>query len=134
HARSDEASLESVSRLAPAESVLAGQFLESGGKLRLDLTLRKAGTGVATPVKVETSTTDVFGAVDQITRVVKQQLDLSPPQIRADTDRPVAEVSTSNLEARRAYQGGLDHLQQGAAKAAIPLLQAATAKEPNFAM
>jgi eukaryotic-like serine/threonine-protein kinase len=132
--RFDEAALESVSKLAPAESVLSGQFLESGGKLRLDLTLRKAGTGVATPVKVETATADVFGAVDQITRAVKQQLDLKPAQIRSDTDRPVAEVSTSSLEAQRAYQGGLAQLQQGAAKAAIPLLQEATGKDPTFAM
>src|SRR4030095_14090371 len=73
-----------------------------------------------------------------------------PSQIRSDTDRPVAEGSTSNLEARRAYQGGLDHLQHGAAQAAdhalhdhlqqgpvrraLPPLQEATAKDPNFAM
>ncbi len=132
--RFDEAALESVSKLAPAESVLSGQFLESGGKLRLDLTLRKAGTGVATPVKVETAATDVFGAVDQITRAVKQQLDLRPAQIRSDTDRPVAEVSTANFEALRAYQAGLAQLKQGGAKAATPLLQEATNKDPNFAM
>ncbi|HEY7513120.1 MAG TPA: protein kinase, partial [Vicinamibacteria bacterium] len=132
--RFDEAALESVSRLAPADSVLSGQFLESGGKLRLDLTLRKAGTGVATPVKVETSAQDVFGAVDQITRAVKEHLDLKPAQIRADTDRPIAEVSTASFEALRAYQGGVSQLQQGAAKAAAPLLQEATTRDPGFAM
>ncbi len=132
--RFDEAALESVSKLAPADSVLSGQFLESGGKLRLDLTLRRAGTGVATPVKVETAATDVFGAVDQITRAVKQHLDLKPAQIRADEDRPIAEVSTASFEALRAYQAGLAQLQQGAAKAAAPLLQEATTKDPNFAM
>ena len=49
-------------KLAHAESVLSGQFVESGGQLRLDLTLRRAGSGVLTPVKVEARTTDVFGA------------------------------------------------------------------------
>ena len=51
--RFDEKALEAVSQLAHAESVLSGQFVESGGKLRLDLNLRKAGSGVSEPLKVE---------------------------------------------------------------------------------
>jgi len=132
--RFDEAALETVAKLAPAQSVLSGQYVEASGKLRLDLKLRRGGSGVSTPVKVEAAPGDVFSLVDQITRAVKQQLDLTADQIKGDVDRPVAEVSTSSLVALRAYQSGLAQLQQGAPKAAIPLLQEATTKDPSFAM
>src|SRR5262249_34790923 len=132
--RFDEAALETVSKLAPAETVLSGQYVEASGKLRLDLKLRRAGTGVSTPVKVEGAPAEVFALVDQITRAVKEQLDLTPDQIKGDVDRPVAEVSTKSLEALRAYQSGLAKLQQGEPKAAVPLLQQATKEDASFAM
>lgn len=133
-ARFDEATIEAVSVHAPAESVLYGQFVESGGRMRLDLSLRRAGTGVPTPIKVEESDADVFAAVDQITRRVKEQLDLTPEQLRGDTDHPVARVSTASVDALRAYQAGLLELRQGANQAAIPHFRDAVARDPRFAL
>ncbi len=72
--------------------------------------------------------------VDQITKQIKTHLDLSPAQLKADTDRPINEVSTASLPALRAYQAGLAQLRQGANQAAIPLLKEATAQDPKFAM
>jgi tetratricopeptide (TPR) repeat protein len=131
--RFDEEALESVSKLAPAQSVLFGQFVESGGKLRLDMTLRRAGSGVPIPLKAEGTTKEVFALVDEITSKVKSHLDLTPQQLRGDSDRAVAEVSSASLEAQRAYQSALVQLQQGGNQAAIPLLKEATAKDPSFA-
>ncbi len=132
--RFDETALESVSKLARAESVLFGQYVESGGRLRLDLILRKAGSGVPIPLKVEGTPAEVFALVDQITRRIKEHLDLSQDQIAGDTDRPIAEVSTASLEAQHAYQDGLGRLRQGANQDAIALLEKAGEKDPNFAM
>jgi tetratricopeptide (TPR) repeat protein len=132
--RFDEAAIESISRMAPAQLVLYGQFVESGGKLRLDMTLRKAGSGVPLPLKVEAASSNVFALVDEITGRIKKQLDLTPDQLKGDNDRPIAEVSTASLEALRAYQAGLAKFQRGANQAAIPLLKEATIKDPNFAM
>jgi tetratricopeptide (TPR) repeat protein len=133
-ARFDEAALESVSKLAHAQSVLSGQFVESGGTLRLDLTLRKAGSGVSVPLKVEGAPSEVFALVDRISTLIKEQLDLSPAQIRRDADRPIAEVATASLEAQRAYQAGLAQLRLGANQDAVLLLREATAEDPSFAM
>jgi tetratricopeptide (TPR) repeat protein len=132
--RFDEKALEAVSTAAHAQSVLSGQFVEASGRLRLDLSLRKAGSGVAVPIKVEAAPSEVFALVDQITRGVKEQLDLTPAQLRGDTDRPVADVSTPSLEAQHAYLEGLARLRQGENQAAVPLLKDATAKDPKFAM
>jgi tetratricopeptide (TPR) repeat protein len=133
-ARFDERALQAVSTQAGAQSVLSGQFVEANGRLRLDLSLRRAGSGVSVPLKVEAAPNDVFALVDQITRGVKEQLDLSPAQIKGDTDRPIADVSTTSLEAQHAYQAGLAQLRQGENQAAVPLLREATVKDPSFAM
>ena len=132
--RFDDAALEAVSQRAPADSVLYGQFVESGGSLRLDLTLRKAGSGVPIALKVSGSPSDIFSLVDDITDQVKQHLDLTPEQLKGDTDRPFADVSTGSLDALRDYQAGLSQLQAGANQAAIPPLKQATEADPNFAM
>jgi tetratricopeptide (TPR) repeat protein/tRNA A-37 threonylcarbamoyl transferase component Bud32 len=133
-ARYDATHLKSISELTPAQSILYGQFVESGGRLRVDLTLRKAGSGLPLPLKVEAPASQVFALVDELTREIKQQLDLTPAQLRRDPDRPIAEVSTSSLPALRAYQAGLAELGKGAARAAIPLLRQATSEDPAFAI
>ncbi len=132
--RFDEATLESVSKLAPAQSVLYGQFVESEGRIRLDLALRSAGSGVPTPIKVEGESDQVFTLVDKITRQIKEHLDLTPEQLRGDTDRPVASVSTASLKSLRAYQAGLAQIRQGANQNAISLLKEATEGDPSFVM
>jgi tetratricopeptide (TPR) repeat protein len=72
--------------------------------------------------------------VDRITGLIKDQLALDREKIRSDTDRPIAEVSSSSLEALRLYQSGLVELQKGENQEAIRILKEATAIDPNFAM
>ncbi|MGH9321413.1 MAG: protein kinase domain-containing protein [Vicinamibacteria bacterium] len=132
--RFDEAALKSISERAPADSVLFGQYVESGGELRLDLTLRKASSGVPTPISLAMPASEVFTLVDSITASVKSHLDLPPGAIENDTDRPVAEVGTGSLEALRSYQRGLADLNQGSNQAAIASFEEATASDANFAM
>jgi len=132
--RFDEPTLNSLAARIPADTLLYGQFVESGGNLRLDLTVRKTGTGVPTPINAEMASTDVFAIVDELTQSVKQQLDLTEDEIRGDVDRPVTEVSTSSLEALRSYQRGLDEITRGNNQEAGRLLQIATLEDPQFAM
>jgi tetratricopeptide (TPR) repeat protein len=132
--RFDEAALESVSKRAPAQNVLHGQYVASGGRLRLDLTLRKAGSGVTAPLKAEAAVGDVFALVDQLSGEIRRELALTPDQIRADVARPFAQVATSSVDALRAYQEGLLQTRLGERQAAIPLFRDATTKDPAFAM
>lgn len=129
-----ETTLDAVSKRAPAQSVLSGQLVEAGGKLRLDMTLRKAGAGVMLPLRVEGASDDVFGLVDRLTTGVKGLLDLTTEQLKGDRDRPIAEVSSASLEAVRSYQAGLTKLQRGAPLKAIPLLKEAADKDAEFAV
>ena len=111
--RFDESTLSSVTDMAPAQAVLYGQFVTSGEQFRMDLTLRQGDSGVPTPIKVEGQTSQIFAMVDEISERVKEQLDLSPEQLKGDIDRPIVEVSTVSLDALRIYQSGLEKTRAG---------------------
>ncbi len=132
--RFDESTLSSVTDMAPAQAVLYGQFVTSGEQFRMDLTLRQGDSGVPTPIKVEGQTSQIFAMVDEISERVKEQLDLSPEQLKGDIDRPIVEVSTVSLDALRIYQSGLEKTRAGANQEAIPFFTEATEADPNFAM
>jgi tetratricopeptide (TPR) repeat protein len=134
HTRFDESGLDAISKRASAEYVVHGQFVESGGKLRLDLNLRKAGAGIPIPLHVESPASEVFEIVDRITGLIKEHIDLSPEQLKGDTDSPVADVTSASYDALRAYQSGLVELRRGENQSAIALLKQATSLDANFAM
>jgi len=132
--RFDASALEAVSKRAPAQTVLFGQFVQSGETVRLDLSLRQSGSGVAQPIKAEGKAKDVLALVDQISSAVKQRLDLTPEQIRGDVARPFSEVATGSVDALRLFHEGAAALRAGSAQDAITKLRDATAKDAGFAM
>jgi len=129
--RFDQQTLQLVSEGAGADYALHGSFVESQGRLRMDLILRQSGTGVGTPVKIERASSEVFELVDELTRSVSSELNLDS---FAETDRPLIELSTRSLPALRAYYQARGELQKGANQSAIPLLKAAVEHDPRFAM
>ncbi len=129
--RFDQQSLQLISDGAGADYALHGSFVESQGRLRMDLILRQSGTGVGTPVKIERPSSDVFDLVDELTRSLSNELDLD---LFGETDRPLIELSTRSVPALRAYYQARAELQKGANQSAIPLLKKAIAEDPRFAM
>jgi serine/threonine protein kinase/tetratricopeptide (TPR) repeat protein len=129
--RFDEQSIQVVSEMSQVDFALSGSFVESEGRLRVDLSLKSSKRGLETPIKVEGSSAAVFSLVDEITTEVSGALALDP--IR-ESDRPIADVSTSSLEAFRAYHQGLQELQKGANQTAISFLEKAIRLDPQFAM
>jgi tetratricopeptide (TPR) repeat protein len=129
--RLDPETIESVADAAIADYSLHGSFVESQGHLRLDLMLRQSGTGVSWPIKIDGASSEIFALVDEITSRISQELDI---ETFGETDRPFVEVSTSSLEAFRAYYQGRSELQKGSNQAAVPLFQEAVRQDPSFAM
>jgi serine/threonine protein kinase/Tfp pilus assembly protein PilF len=128
--RFDEETLQVVSEMASADYTLHGSFVSSQGRLRLDLSLRESATGVAIPIQIDGSAAEVFTLVDSITESISKELNLDEGR----EDRPLSEVSTSSVDAYRAYQEGLEELESGANQAAIPFFERATELDPGFAM
>src|SRR5262249_13882976 len=105
-ARFDDKALEAVARATPAQSVLAGRFVERAGRPRVGLVRGRRGSGVAAAFRVEGGGADVLRLVDDIASRVKDVLDV-PPETEKGGARPIAEVTTASLAAQRAYQQGL---------------------------
>jgi serine/threonine protein kinase/Tfp pilus assembly protein PilF len=127
----EEETLEVFSNMAGADYILHGRFLESEGRLRIDLTLKERATGVGTPMKLDGKSSEVFALVDSVTERISAELDLDT---LFDRNRPIAEVATPSLEAFRAYQQGIGDLQDARNQAATTALQQAVTLDPNFAM
>jgi len=127
----EEETLEVFSNMSGADYILHGRFLESEGRLRIDLTLKERATGVGTPMKLDGKSNEVFALVDSVTERLSAELDLDT---LFDRNRPIADVATSSLEAFRAYQRGIGDLQDGRNQAATTALQEAVTLDPNFAM
>jgi len=128
--RFDDETISVVADIAKADYTLSGQFVESGGDIRIDLNLRDSTTGIVEPVKVSGLASEVLSMMDTITTKVSEKLD--PRSLR--NNRPLAEVSTDAVEALMAYNRGLEQLRRGANQSAIPLFVEATTVDPGFAM
>jgi tetratricopeptide (TPR) repeat protein len=129
--RLDPETIERVAEAAAADYSLHGSFVESQGRLRLDLVLRQSGTGLAWPIKIDGDSAEIFTLVDEITNRISKELDI---ETFGETDRPFVEVSTSSLEALRAYYQGRNELQKGANQAAVPFFLEAVRQDARFAM
>ncbi len=141
-----------VARLAGARHVLVGNYVKSGDTIRINVTLQEADSGrIVSAEHLEASgEANLFPTVDNLTRRLQTQLaatgthagpaDLlkapgtgTPP---ADTGlyRDLQDVTTSSMDAYRAYAQGVALLESGRARDAEPLLLQAISIDPNFAL
>jgi DNA-binding winged helix-turn-helix (wHTH) protein/Tfp pilus assembly protein PilF len=75
---------------------------------------------------------ELLGALDTATGKVRQQLGESSAS-RERFRTPIAQATTSSLDALRAYSQGVDSFERGDSKSAEDLLDSAIALDPNFA-
>ena len=129
--RFDEGTVRVVAEIAAADLALYGKFVESGGQLRVEMTLVDLGTGIATPLRADGSTSELFPLVDALTEKVTAATNVDLEQ---EANRPLTEVSTDSIEAFRTYHEALRAMQAGTRQVAIPLLQQALEIDPTFAM
>ena len=129
--RFDDGSARSVAEIAGAELALYGKYVESGGGLRVEMSLLELATDVATPLRAQGSPSDLFALVDRMTEQVTAAVNLD---LERESMRPVTEVSTDSVGAYRAYHEGLSELNAGANQTAIPLLEEAIEADPEFAI
>jgi tetratricopeptide (TPR) repeat protein len=121
-----------VAKEARADMFLSGSLLKVGSRLRLDLRAQDTATGVllfADKVEGEDAQA-VFGMVDQATASILARL--VPGE--APTKLSVAASPTSNLEALRAYEEGLNYIDRQLVEEAASAFRHATELDPQFAM
>jgi len=131
----DPAQAQSVARDAGADAYITGALLKIGPtQLRLDVRAQDTGTGqILFSDKLEgQDLQSIFGMVDRLTASIAgsflpaSELPRKAPEIE--------QASTSNLEAYRHYQMGIDYGQRFLTTDAIRELEEAVRLDPQFAL
>jgi serine/threonine protein kinase/tetratricopeptide (TPR) repeat protein len=116
--------------------VLSGGIMKAGEKIIITARLQKPKTGeVIETKKIECAgEADIPPKVDELTRMVKADLNLTPQQIASDIDKPIGTITTSSPEAMKVYfEARKKHLTMQYLEA-IPLYEKAAALDSGFAM
>jgi serine/threonine protein kinase/Tfp pilus assembly protein PilF len=128
--------LKEVASKAGVKYILMGRLTKAGDKLRVNTTLIEAETDkIIGREQVEGIGEDsLFDMVDHLTRLVKEDFEFSSTDIQADLDQNIRQITTDSQDAYRYYRDGINFKSQGEYMKSIPLLEAAAAIDPEFAM
>ena len=114
----------------------SGSIMKAGEKIIITFALRNPRTAESIPShKLECrDEAEIAAKVDELTRLVKADLNLTGDQISTDADRRIGEITTSSPEARRFYLEGQRLNNQGDFVQSIEFSKKAVALDPEFAM
>ena len=117
-----------------AQYTVNGSFLKAGDEIIINAACQKPHSrDVVSPIQV---TCRDFGEIrdriDEMTRKIKADLNLTPAQIGGDIDRNIGEISTPNAEAWAYYVESRRCHFRGEPEKAIPLLQKTLSLDPEF--
>jgi len=115
---------------------LTGSLSKAGETYRIDYLIQEIPTGKTRGSdRVEGQGEEsIFSMVDEITKNIKQDFNLSQEQIAGDIDREVGTITTASAEAFKFYSQGRQAHNFGEYEKSIALMERAVAADPKFAM
>jgi len=119
-----------------AQYTVNGSYLKAGDEIIINATCQKPHSReVISPIQLTCrGFEEIIAKIDEITRKIKADLNLSQTQIAGDIDKNLGEISTPSAEAWAYYvESRRYHFRDEPAKA-IPLLQKALFLDPEFVM
>jgi eukaryotic-like serine/threonine-protein kinase len=132
--------VESVSRRAQAKTALVGSFVRAGSQIRIQASLQDPRTGeLLASERVEGDAEEgLFALVDDLTHRVRRRLE-APGAPRGERrvawkERKLEEVTTTSVEAWKAYVEGSRFHERLQEKEAQAYFEKAVEKDPGFAM
>jgi tetratricopeptide (TPR) repeat protein len=130
------ADLKKVAIEGKATHILQGNYTRAGENFRLNYTLLDANTDeVIGSERVEGAGEEsIFFMVDELTRKIKADLNLSRQQIASDIDRDVSAITTSSPEALKLYTEARRYHMNNEYRKSIETMDQAIAIDPEFAM
>jgi serine/threonine protein kinase/Tfp pilus assembly protein PilF len=128
--------LQDVAERGGTQYVLVGQMTKAGETLRLNTTLQDARSGdVLGSAQVEGEGVEsLFALVDDLTKRIKEDFQLSEEKLASDLDARIEEITTSSAEAHQYYNEGMTYHNRGDYTKSIPHMELAVALDPEFAM
>jgi serine/threonine protein kinase/Flp pilus assembly protein TadD len=114
----------------------SGSIMKAGENIIITFAVRKPLTGESMPPhKLECrGEAEIVSQVDELTRLVKADLNLSSAQISNDWDKRLGQIMTTSPEANRFYVEGMKLNYQGDYVQAMESYKKAVALDPEFAM
>ncbi len=128
--------IEKIAVQTRATHVLRGNFIKAGESFIITASLQKPGTGQSsTPLRLEArGENDIIPKVDELTRQVKEGLNLTAAQIAGDIEKEAGKITTSSPEALKYYIEGRRHQLKMEYEQALANLEKAVEIDPEFAM
>jgi len=128
--------LKQVAAKGGANHILVGNYAKAGDFIRINVTLQDALTEktVGSEQVEGKGEANLFPMIDELTRKIKTNLDLSAEEIASDIDRDVDKITTSSPEAFKYYTEGRDYHNRGEGRKSIQAMEKAVAIDPEFAM
>ena len=114
----------------------SGSIMKAGENIIITFALRKPQTGESIPPhKLECKgEAEIASKVDELTRQIKSDLNLTSAQISNDLDKRLGKITTSAPEAYRFYVEGQKLNAQGEFAQSVESFKKAIALDPEFAM
>ncbi|HZX10934.1 MAG TPA: protein kinase [Acidobacteriota bacterium] len=116
--------------------ILLGNLSKAGDMFRIEYTLQEMSTGdIIGSDRVEGKGEQaVFSMVDEITKRIKADLELSEDEIFGDIDEEVKKITTSSPQAFKYYVQGREFNYKGEYRKNIQYMEKALELDPEFAM
>ncbi len=127
--------LKQVARKGNVKHILRGSYIKAGPKFRVSVSLQNMETGevVGSQTAEAEGEEDLFALVDDLTKKLKSDMNLTSEQIANDFDAAAAEVTTPFPEAYRLFVEGVRYHYRAEYEQCIECLDKAIAIDPEFA-
>jgi serine/threonine protein kinase/Tfp pilus assembly protein PilF len=128
-------SLKQVAQKGNVKNILRGSFIKAGPRFRVSISIQDMETGevVGSQTVEAEGVENLFALVDDLTKKIKSDMNLTSKQIADDFDAAAAEVTTSSPEAYRFFVEGVRYHYRAEYKQCIEYLDKAIAIDPEFA-
>lgn len=128
--------LKNIAALAGVQYILGGKMDKAGDTVIVSTRLHNMDSGEQPKTRrIDTQgEQDFTNAVDQLTPLIKADLNLGSREIANDNDEEVGKITTNSPEAYRSYHEGREQHRKGNPKQSIPFMEKAISIDPNFAM
>ena len=128
--------LREIARKSGVKTLVTGNFSKFGENFRVNISMIDAETSdiLSTEKSEDESEENLFAMVDDLTRKIKSNFNLTPSQLASDQDKEVGVITTPYPEAYRYYKEGRDLYLRSDFLASIPFMERAIQIDPDFAM
>jgi tetratricopeptide (TPR) repeat protein len=128
--------LKEIAALGGVERVLVGNYTRADDIFRINVTLQEGSSGelIGSESVEGHGEKDFYAMVDELTRKVKTNFELSESQIATDIDKEVGKITTASPEAYKHYSQGRKYHLNGDYERSIESMLKAVEIDPEFAM